>query len=123
MELKIWTSKQLDTAEQLQEDGILPMNVFERIKNALTILDNTYGIERDRFGKNSNGEGGYILITTLHTGTTLKSILQKVRVDTDEFEYEEEITINTTQKWKERLYLIDNDYGIIFFYPMEAVQK
>ena len=41
----------------------------------------------------------------------------------DEFEYEEEITINTTQKWKERLYLIDNDYGIIFFYPMEAVQK
>ena len=63
------------------------------------------------------------MITTLHTGTTLKSILQKVRVDTDEFEYEEEITINTTQKWKERLYLIDNDYGIIFFYPMEAVQK
>lgn len=51
MELKIWTSKQLDTAEQLQEDGILPMNVFERIKNALTILDNTYGVERDRFGK------------------------------------------------------------------------
>lgn len=118
MELQIWTMNQLTELEKLVKRKILPAEVLERVREIVTTLDNAYGIERDVQGKNSSQEGGYVLISTNPIKSRMAEILQKVKVHRNEFEYEEFID-DGKQKWRQRLYLIDNDYGIVFVYPIE----
>lgn len=118
MELQIWTMNQLTELEKLVKRKILPAEVLERVREIVTTLDNAYGIERDVQGKNSSQEGGYVLISTNPIKNRMAEILQKVKVHRNEFEYEEFID-DGKQKWRQRLYLIDNDYGIVFVYPIE----
>lgn len=118
MELQIWTMNQLTELEKLVKRKILPVVVLERVREIVTTLDNAYGIERDVQGKNSSQEGGYVLISTNPIKSRIAEILQKVKVHRNEFEYEEFID-DGKQKWRQRLYLIDNDYGIVFVYPIE----
>ena len=118
MELQIWTMNQLTELEKLVKRKILPAEVLERVREIVTTLDNAYGIERDVQGKNSSQEGGYVLISTNPIKSRMAEILQKVKVHRNEVEYEEFID-DGKQKWRQRLYLIDNDYGIVFVYPIE----
>ena len=118
MELQIWTMNQLTELEKLVKRKILPAEVLERVREIVTTLDNAYGIETDVQGKNSSQEGGYVLISTNPIKSRMAEILQKVKVHRNEFEYEEFID-DGKQKWRQRLYLIDNDYGIVFVYPIE----
>lgn len=118
MELQIWTMNQLTELEKMVKRKILPAEVLERVREIVTTLDNAYGIERDVQGKNSSQEGGYVLISTNPIKSRMAEILQKVKVHRNEFEYEEFID-DGKQKWRQRLYLIDNDYGIVFVYPIE----
>lgn len=118
MELQVWTLEQLSEVEKLVREKNIPIDVIRRIETTLKILDNVYGTERDQQGKNSKGEGGYVLVGTVSLYQKEQEILKDFGIYANEVEFEEDVASDYGIVWKEKLYLVDNDYGIVFFYPI-----
>ncbi len=93
--------------------NVLPAAVIDKLDEAASILDTSYGAER-----NSKDMGGYILLfqTASEFATILPILSQEYHFDTDLYEYDDPIEGTC---WNSRLYLISSDDALMMVYPAE----
>lgn len=106
----------LKIAHVLQLTSIrgLPAEVINTIHEAVIILDNEYGEDRDI----DSGYGGYVLL--IEDKAELAG-LQKIRIDvtSDIPEYVDVIHFQNGQVFTNSLMLHGNDFGVVLVMPMD----
>lgn len=114
---KIGTSGQYQELKR-QVSQFMPKCVRDTLADRVKIMDNYYGKDRDI----DADMGGYCIIFPSNQLFDMKEysrILEKYHLQQGEWEYREQIASNdVSDVWIEELYLVDSDYGIIFFYPL-----
>lgn len=113
----IGTSKQYQELKK-QSLQFMPDGVWEVLADRVKIMDNYYGKDRDI----DTNMGGYCVIFPPQQTLDVKEydrILDKYHLRQGEWEYQEQIASDkVSETWMEELYLVNSDYGIIFFYPL-----
>ncbi len=84
--------------------------VADRIKEKVSILDNSYGTYRK-----SVDMGGYVLYFPNQQTyrENISEILKFYHINADDYEYSDEIG----NGWHETLYLLSSDDGLVLIYP------
>ena len=93
----------------------LPKEVVENITGILTILDASYGQDR-----NEDDDGGYILI--IESIVDFKAIIEELYLDLEEDaipEFVDLIKCDNGEVYTSSLILCNNDYGISIVMPLE----
>lgn len=91
--------------------------VFERISNAIAVLDEAYGEGREALSM-----GGFVfLLTDTHSSEQIRrKILECYGLSGDDSEYKEEICKGDNKtRWFEELYLRGSDDAVIIIYAGE----
>ena len=99
------------------ENPVIFEMVFERISNAIAVLDEAYGKEREALSM-----GGFVfLLTDIHNSKQIRrQILECYSLFEDDSEYQKEICNGDTGKrWFEELYLRGCDDAVIIIYAEE----
>lgn len=114
---KIGTTKQHQEFKRQSVQSI-PDGVWDVLADRVKIMDNYYGKDREI----DTDMGGYCVIFPRNHTFDVKEydkILDKYHLRQGEWEYQEQIVIDKVSEiWMEELYLVNSDYGIIFFYPL-----
>jgi hypothetical protein len=99
---------------QLASLRSLPAEVMNTIHEAVTILDNEYGEDRDV----DSGDGGFVLV--IENKAELQA-LQEIRIDvtSDIPEYVDVIHCQDGQVFASSLILQGSDFGIILVMPLD----
>lgn len=114
MIIKLWNRKHFALLKTIQEYTNLPEEVTSQVNTYLETLNYYYNPTREL-----SEDGGFILLATSlkdNIQKEQKKWLHKFHVSEDDMEYRECITIER-QKWFIELFIITNDYGIVFIYP------
>lgn len=113
----------IGTMQQLREfrerfGETIPDKVWKVIAEQVAILNTHYGADRDI----KTDMGGYCIIFPTYNLYGLaehKEVLSQYHLPYGEWEYQEKIIENKSAvEWVQELYLVDSDYGIVFFYPI-----
>lgn len=112
MMYKVGTRKQYqDLYEKLNKS--IPSLVLETIEERIIILDDNYGEERDIV----QDMGGFCCVLIEEsTNDVIQKLLKEYHVDIELYEYEEQIA---DTEWNERLYLVNDEFSIVFFMKHE----
>lgn len=88
--------------------------VMDRLREALQVLDDSYGADRS-----SRDMGGYVFLFTDNDTyeRNIKSMLENHHTTIDMYEYSDTICNEAGQKWQEELYLISSDDAILVIHP------
>lgn len=96
----------------------LPAPVVKVIEEAVTILDDEYGADRDV----DHGYGGYVLV--LKSEAALAQLHEhRIDIDTAVFEYVDEILCGDGQVYVSALVLLGSDNGIVLIMPLEIFPR
>ncbi len=89
--------------------------VGERVKEVLTILDDSYGKART-----SRDMGGYVFLFSNETtyNASIDKILINSNIQTSMCEYSDIISSSQDITWKEELYLVSSDDSITVIHPV-----
>lgn len=112
MMYKVGTRKQYqDIYEELNKS--IPTLVLETIEERIIILDDNYGEERDIV----QDMGGFCCVLVEESmNDAMQKLLKEYLVDIELYEYEEQIA---DTEWNERLYLVNDEFSIVFFMKYE----
>lgn len=108
----------VENTEQLQKlktnlQKQIPDTVLNALEERLIILDECYGPDRDW----KKDLGGYGVI--VHPGTTqneLRRWFHSHRISENDYEYMGDLCTVDGVSWKERLFMLNNDYGIVMMH-------
>lgn len=95
---------------------MIPEEVIEHICEQIEVLDNIYGSYRG-----SKDMGGYILFfqnNSIHKALVAE-VLDFYNLDSELYEYSDEICNCKNQIWKEKLYMLGSDDALVLVYPTE----
>lgn len=111
----VGTKKQYENMQETLKHTI-PADVLVSICDKVTLFDKHYGSERDL----QKSLGGYCVVFPMVKDweETYQDVLNKHYIQTELYEYREEIT-DGEHCWIEELYMIGSDYGIVLFYPKD----
>lgn len=89
--------------------------VVERVKEVLTILDDSYGKART-----SRDMGGYVFLFSNETtyNASIDKILTNSNIQSSMCEYSDIISSSQDITWKEELYLVSSDDSITVIHPV-----
>lgn len=90
-------------------------SVGERVKEVLTILDDSYGKART-----SRDMGGYVFLFSdeITYNASIDRILTNSNIQTSVYEYSDIISSSQDITWKEELYLVSSDDSITVIHPV-----
>ncbi len=92
-------------------------SVSYRIKEVLSVLDESYGVSRL-----SKDMGGYVYLFTNEDtyNDNIDRLLEINNIQTDMYEYSDDIGSTDDVLWKEELYLIGSEDSITVFHPVSG---
>lgn len=92
-------------------------SVSYRIKEVLSVLDESYGVSRL-----SKDMGGYVYLFTNEDtyNDNIDRLLELNNIKTDMYEYSDDIGSIDDALWKEELYLIGSEDSITVFHPVSG---
>lgn len=95
----------------------LPVEVQENIEGILTILDEEYGENRDKY----KDDGGYVIV--VEEKADLQIIREKTHIDVNDVivEYVDKIECSNGKVYASSLVLCNNDYSISLIIPFEIM--
>ena len=106
-----------ETIREAIENPVIFEMVFERISNAIVVLDEAYGEGREALSM-----GGFVfLLTDTHSSKQIRrQILECYALFEDDSEYKEELCKEDDGKgWFEELYLRGSDDAVVIIYAGE----
>lgn len=122
MYYRIKNKMDADALETLFGNSMNSAIVYDRVKEIIGRLDDTYGTLRS-----SRDMGGYVLLflseeeyELLHT-----QILSFYRLDVENYEYSEIINerMESSTDWWEELYLLSSDDALVIIHPKQRMKR
>ena len=104
--------KQLEKLKQNLQNQI-PEIVLDALEERLTILDEFYGADRD-WEKDMGGFG--VIVYPGTTQNEMKRWLHSHHISESDYEYMDDLCTVDGVSWKERLFMLNNDYGIVMMH-------
>lgn len=104
--------KQLEKLKQNLQNQI-PEIVLDALEERLTILDEFYGADRD-WEKDLGGFG--VIVYPGTTQNEMKRWLHSHHISENDYEYMDDLCTVDGVSWKERLFMLNNDYGIVMMH-------
>lgn len=97
----------------------LPREVQENIKGILTILDEEYGDNRDKY----KDDGGYVIV--IEEDADFQIVKERTHIDVNNVivEYVDKIECINEKVYTSSLVLCNNDYSISLVIPFEITPK
>lgn len=102
-----------------KEIETIPIEVREVIKGILKILEDEYGVDRDKY----NDNGGYVIV--VESEEDFKEILEKTYINCNDIipEYVYRIECEDGSIYTNSFILCNNDYSISLIIPLELTAQ
>lgn len=107
-------------AEEILETKAFPKLIADRVTELTNILDDAYGADRGAFAM-----GGYVFVfpTEECYEKNASRVLDFHHMEYEGYEYSDDIgetVLEDGRYWKEELYLLGTDDGLVFIHPKEV---
>lgn len=91
----------------------IPDKVLDTLEERLVILDEWYGADRD-WKKDMGGFG--VIVYPGTTQNEMRGWMQRHHISENDYEYVDDLCTVGGLSWKERLFMLNNDYGIVMMH-------
>lgn len=110
---------ELTHLKEINKADRLPKEVQENIEGILSILDEEYGADRDKYKDN----GGYVIV--VEDESDFQIIKEKAHINVDDVivEYVDKIEFSNEKIYTSSLVLCNNDYSVSLVIPFEITPK
>lgn len=107
-------------AEEILETNAFPKLIADRVTELTNILDDAYGADRGAYAM-----GGYVFIFPSEENyeKNVSRILDFHHMEFEGYEYSDDIgetVLEDGRYWKEELYLLGSDDGLVLIHPKEV---
>lgn len=120
----VGNEKQYEEFEQMKEylHWNMPQRVTDKIREKVVILNENYGSERDVL----EDLGGYCIVfpsADSWSEEEYQQIMENCKLQKEQYEYRDVLCRMDGCEWREELFLLGSDFGVIMFYAVAGGEE